>query len=61
MTQEIKYLSGTALAKELGMATRDFFSILVEMGYIEKDGDNWKLTDIGKDKGGLRHPAVREA
>lgn len=47
MSQSEKLLSGTALSKELGLKTKELFSILLEKGLIEKEGESWKLTQLG--------------
>ncbi len=45
-------ISTSALAKQLEVQTKDLFSKLLQLGYIVKDGENWKLTDLGKTEGG---------
>lgn len=48
----MKKISTTALAKAHNTTTKELFAQLVEVGYIEKQDENWKLTDQGKSKGG---------
>ncbi|RVT59972.1 glycerol kinase [Niallia taxi] len=50
---EIKYLSTTALSKELQIPTKDVFKILSEKGLVSRSEDNWILTELGKNKGGV--------
>jgi hypothetical protein len=52
MTTKIKYLSTTALSKELEIPLKEFFSKLVHDGLIIREDDNWALTEKGKTKGG---------
>ncbi|TLS54144.1 glycerol kinase [Paenibacillus antri] len=54
----VKYLSTSALARELSMPTKDLFQRLLAKGYIQRDGDSWALTDDGKQVGGVvkTHP-----
>ncbi|MEN2767929.1 glycerol kinase [Ornithinibacillus xuwenensis] len=57
-----KYLSSTALSKELNIPTKNVFEILQTNGLIERDNANWILTDKGKKLGGVikTHPRVGE-
>ncbi len=52
MPQSEKLLSGTALGKEIGLQTKELFSLLLENGLIEKNGETWELTPLGIEKGG---------
>ncbi len=58
MSQPQKYLSTSALAKELKLQAKDLFGTLQEKGFIDRDNDNWVLTDKGKEIGGIlkTHP-----
>lgn len=58
MSQPQKYLSTSALAKELKLQAKDLFGTLQEKGFIDRDNDNWVLTDKGKNIGGIlkTHP-----
>lgn len=46
-----KYLSATALSKEIGISGKDLTSKLEKMQWIEKKNDEWILTSLGKDNG----------
>jgi len=46
-----KYLSATALSKELGISAKDLQYKLEKLKSIEKKNDEWLLTNIGKRKG----------
>jgi hypothetical protein len=52
MTTKTKYLSTTALSKELEIPLKEFFSKLVEDGFIVRENNNWSLTIQGTNKGG---------
>jgi hypothetical protein len=60
MISEKKFLSTTALSKELNMQTKVVFEKLQTSGLIDRLDDNWVLTDKGKEKGGVikTHPKV---
>ncbi|WP_237566190.1 phage antirepressor KilAC domain-containing protein [Oceanobacillus massiliensis] len=62
ITNKIKYLSTTALSKELKMGVKDVFQILLNNNYIERLNDNWILTEKGKQLGGItkKHPRIGE-
>ena len=49
----IKYISTSALAKEMKIAAKDLFQKLLEKGFINRENDNWTLTDLGKEIGGV--------
>lgn len=46
-----KYLSATALSKELGISAKDLQYKFEQLKWIEKKNDEWVLTTIGKSKG----------
>ena len=46
-----KYLSATALSKEIGISSKDLTYKLEKMKWIEKKNDEWVLTTLGKDNG----------
>lgn len=48
--------SATMIAKELGMKTKDVYSLLKELGFLDGEKGNWSLTELGKQVGG----AVRQ-
>ncbi len=48
----MKKLSTSALAKHLGLTSKDLFSNLAEKGYIQRQNDTWQLTDEGLRQGG---------
>jgi len=47
-----QYLSGTALARRLGIPARELFGILAEHGWIVRQADQWRLTRKGEFEGG---------
>ncbi|KIC92093.1 phospholipase D family protein [Flavihumibacter sp. ZG627] len=47
-----KYLSATALSKELGIVSKDLISKFENLKWIERKNDEWALTNLGKNKGG---------
>lgn len=49
---EIKYLSTTALSKELGASSKDLFNEFERLKLIIKKNDDWELTNLGKSYGG---------
>ncbi|USD65816.1 glycerol kinase [Vibrio sp. SCSIO 43136] len=51
-------LSTTALAKLRNIEPKQLFNDLKTAGYINRDGDNWVLTEVGKKFGGsyANHP-----
>jgi len=48
---ETKFLSTTALSKEVGLSSKDLFSKFEKMNWIERRNDDWVLTTSGKNKG----------
>lgn len=48
----MEYLSTTALANEMGIGVSDLFNKLKELDWIERNGEKWALTKLGKEKGG---------
>lgn len=46
-----KFLSTTALSKELGLSSKDLFSKFEKLNWIERRNEDWALTDFGKNKG----------
>jgi phosphatidylserine/phosphatidylglycerophosphate/cardiolipin synthase-like enzyme len=46
-----KFLSATALSKELGISAKDLQHKFEKLKWIEKKNDEWVLTNIGKSKG----------
>lgn len=48
----MEFLSTTSLANELDIKPSDLFDKLKSLGWIERKGDKWTLTDTGKQKGG---------
>jgi len=46
-----KYLSATALSKELGISAKDLQYKFEKLKWIEKKNDEWVLTSSGKSKG----------
>ncbi|MBC7487555.1 MAG: phospholipase D family protein [Cytophagaceae bacterium] len=48
---DIKYISTTALSKELGVSSKDLFSKFETLNWIERKDNNWLLTNSGIIKG----------
>lgn len=48
----MKKLSTSALAKTHGISAKELFSQFAEQGWINRDGDNWTLTENGEASGG---------
>jgi phosphatidylserine/phosphatidylglycerophosphate/cardiolipin synthase-like enzyme len=46
-----KYLSATALSKELGISAKDLHYKIEKLKWIEKKNDEWVLTSLGKNRG----------
>jgi hypothetical protein len=51
INSESKFLSTTALSKEIGLSSKDLFAKFEKLNWIEKNNDDWLLTTIGKSKG----------
>lgn len=47
-----KYHSVTALAKEMGLSSKELFARLEALRWIIRVNDTWELTEKGKNKGG---------
>ena len=48
----MKYLSTSALAKELNVKSNELFNEFKTSGLIERSNDQWVLTDLGEKRGG---------
>lgn len=48
----VKYLSTTAIAKELGLSGKDVFAVMEQSGFIIRNGKSWELTKFGEQAGG---------
>jgi len=46
-----KFLSATALSKEIGISSKDLTYKIEKLKWIEKKNDEWVLTSLGKSKG----------
>jgi phosphatidylserine/phosphatidylglycerophosphate/cardiolipin synthase-like enzyme len=46
-----KYLSATALSKEIGVSSKDLIQKIEKFNWIEKKNEDWVLTSLGKSKG----------
>ena len=46
-----KFLSATALSKEIGISSKDLTYKIEKLNWIEKKNDEWVLTILGKSKG----------
>lgn len=51
ISSDLKFLSTTALSKEVGISSKDLFSKFEKLNWIERKNDDWVLTTIGKNKG----------
>ncbi len=50
-TSNGKFLSATALSKEIGISSKDLTYKIEKLNWIEKKNDEWVLTSLGKSKG----------
>lgn len=48
-----KFLSTTALSKELKISSKEVFKLLSDNELVSREDNNWILTDKGKTKGGI--------
>lgn len=46
-----KFLSATALSKEIGISSKELTNKIEKLKWIEKNNDEWVLTNLGKRKG----------
>lgn len=46
-----RFLSATALSKELGISSKELQFLFEKLNWIEKENGEWVLTNIGKSKG----------
>jgi hypothetical protein len=46
-----KFLSATALSKELGISSKDLAYKIEKLNWIERKNDEWVLTNLGQSKG----------
>lgn len=46
-----KFLSATAISKELGISSKDLAQKIEKLKWIEKKNEEWVLTSLGKSKG----------
>ena len=46
-----KFLSTTALSKEMGILSKDLFTKFEKLRWIERKNEDWALTSIGQSKG----------
>ena len=51
LSLDIKFLSTTALSKEMGISSKDLFVKFERLNWIEKKEGDWTLTNLGKSKG----------
>ncbi|WP_101842020.1 glycerol kinase [Halobacillus sp. Marseille-P3879] len=60
--QKVKYISTTALSKELKLGVKEVFKILLDHKLIDRANENWVLTQKGKEAGGTvkKHPKAGE-
>lgn len=54
----VKFISTTALSKEIQVPAKEVFQRLADNGLVVRAENNWVLTDDGKEKGGIvkSHP-----
>ncbi|GAE94807.1 hypothetical protein JCM21714_3997 [Gracilibacillus boraciitolerans JCM 21714] len=59
-SQKTKYLSTTALSKELKVNVKQVFQILLDNDLVKRVHDNWVLTEKGGEKVGTKkkHPKI---
>ncbi|MFN9495311.1 MAG: phospholipase D family protein [Bacteroidota bacterium] len=51
ISSETKFLSTTALSKEVGISSKELFVKFEKLNWIERINEDWVLTDSGKSKG----------
>ncbi|OFY85028.1 MAG: hypothetical protein A3F72_04580 [Bacteroidetes bacterium RIFCSPLOWO2_12_FULL_35_15] len=51
ISSETKFLSTTALSKEVRLSSKDLFGKFEKLNWIERKNDDWVLTASGKNKG----------
>ena len=51
VNSEIKFLSTTALSKEVGLSSKDLFAKFEKLNWIARENDVWILTPAGKSNG----------
>lgn len=51
ISADTKFISTTALSKELGLSSKDLFAKFEQMNWIEKKNNDWTITTVGKNKG----------
>jgi hypothetical protein len=58
MAENVKYISTTALSKELKIPVKELFEVFQTSGFIIREKDAWVLTELGKERGGISkiHP-----
>ena len=54
--REFEKLSTSKLAKKLGLKTAALYQMLIGRGFVNKTGDNERLTPLGKQAGGQEVP-----
>jgi hypothetical protein len=50
---ETEYLSTTALSKEMDISSKDLFRKFEQLNWIERNNNNWVLTNLGKKHGAV--------
>jgi hypothetical protein len=48
-----KYLSATALSKELGLSSKELNSLFEKLNWITRKNDDWAITSLGERKGAV--------
>lgn len=51
ISSDLKFLSATALSKEIGISIKDLNSKFEKLKWIERNNEGWLVTDLGKTKG----------
>lgn len=51
VSADTKFLSTTALSKEIGIGSKDLFAKFEKLNWIERKNEEWVLTALGREKG----------
>lgn len=57
--EKVEMLSTSKLAKHLKCSTKTMFTRLLELGYVSRESDSWKLTSSGQAAGGVPKTSPR--
>ena len=53
--QKMNTITATQIGEKFGKNAREINEIFLTTGYIEKDKNGWKVTNLGKSKGGIQN------